>query len=1038
MKIIESKQVCVVIGETGSGKSTQLVQFLYEAGYATNGMIVCTQPRKLAAISLAEHVSKEVGEKIGDTYGYVTTKNKQNKKAKVIYMTDHSLLNECIADPNLSKYSCLVIDEAHERSIHTDILIALIKRCLPKREDLKVIITSATINPTLFSHYFGGKETCPVIEVPGRVYPVKIEWEEGTLLSSIEQDSYVADAVNKVHNIHISQRKDLGDILVFLTCPAEIEKACKLAQKTLKNEAVILPLHGKLQPEEQQKVFDIVKGKRKVVFSTNVAETSVTIPGIKYVIDTGLSKELCYDPQKNMNSLEIRPISKSSANQRKGRAGRTAPGDCYRLYSQSDYDTMRDDSVPEILRITLAFAVIKLYEFGIKDIHSFEFVEAPKKKALDDAVDNLRFLGAMKDGRLTKLGRKMALLPLEPNLSKVLFDAINKEIGIEAAIAVSISTLAGKVFFRPTDEESKSESDRKRLPFCQQSGDQMTYLHTYFEWSRQAKQKRNKWCVENYVNAKSMRMVQQTVEELRFILKQKCKIMIPPNVESLDKASEILPRLYFNAFLRNICVHLGHNKIGYWCERLPDEQLIIYYGSSLHYLSSIPQCVIYEKTQKTTQHFMLQALPVREEWIQDAIRTGQLQCHPAESSLFKFYQVHPISFANLGPYLSSKLFQKYPQYRELSEFYHFDIPPVFEHSRQHGTLVAYCQECYHDQLLKLLVDFIESIKKELKEESHEYGIVSDNDDARIVIGEGGSIQHLLMPDHFRTVMVTGLTSDYSVAAATDELTAYGECTDYVKFTQNNSILLFIKYEDPANAVLALNHQFDSFSDPTIVIKQHRERNRNKFCLRVEWCRRRRRGYGFINFEEDDFISYLCPSFGPFCMKADALSGIKFYIKQETQSIKFDGISQHATEGFVWSRLLAKVPYLDEVIDIDEVDIFFIYEPPFEETDESYTEQKQSIDENLARSVARNEYYIDFFRPRVKNVKYTAMVYFNDSVTCLKALEGLEDEEEEEYTVQLSLSSKVRYSSQIFSVIKESIQELSDHYSKAEEPATNKM
>ena len=335
-----------------------------------------------------------------------------------------------------------------------------------------------------------------------------------------------------------------------------------------------------------------------------------------------------------------------------------------------------------------------------------------------------------------------------------------------------------------------------------------------------------------------------------------------------------------------------------------------------------------------------------------------------------------------------------------------------------------------------MVDFIESIKKELKEESHEYGIVSD-DDTRIVIGEGGSIQHLLMPDHFQTVLITGLTSDYSVAAATNELKAYGECTDDVKFTQNNSILLFIKYEDPANAVLALNHQFDSFSDPTVVIRQHRERNRNKFCLKVEWCRRRRRGYGYINFEEDDFISYVCPSFGPFHTKEDALSGIEFYIKQETQSIKFDGIGPHTTEEFVWSQLLANVPYLDEVIDIDKVDIFFIYESPFEETDESYTEQKQCIDENLAKSVARNEYYIDFLCPTAKKVKYTARVYFNDSDTCLKALKGLKDGKGKKYTIELSLSSKVRYSSQIFSVIKESIQELSDHYSKAEEPATIK-
>ena len=479
MEVIKKHQVSVIIGETWSGKSTQLVQYLNEAGYAENGLIVCTQPRKLAAISLAEHVSSEVGEEVGGTYGYVSTKSKKGAGTNVLFMTDHTLLNECIADPTLSKYSCLVIDEAHERSIHTDILIAFIKRCLPNRPDLKVIVTSATINPTLFSTYFGSWHACPVIEVPGRMYPVQVQWERYDQGSIVDRD-YVLEAVNKVYDIHhtLSKKNKSGDILVFLTSPAEIERACKLASDMLKNEATVLPLHGTLQPEEHRKIFAYtVRWKRKVVFATNVAETSVTIPGIVCVIDTGLSKELCYDAEKNMNSLEIRPISKSSADQRKGRAGRTCPGECYRLYSEQDYADMRDDSVPEILRITLAFAVIKLFEFGIKDIHSFEFVESPDRKALDKAIENLKFLGAIEEDKLTKLGRNMALLPLEPNLSKILFDAIERGVGAEAAAAVAVSTLAGRVFFRPADMEMQEESDKKRLPFCQQSGDQMTYLH---------------------------------------------------------------------------------------------------------------------------------------------------------------------------------------------------------------------------------------------------------------------------------------------------------------------------------------------------------------------------------------------------------------------------------------------------------------------------------------------------------------------------------------------------------------------------------
>ncbi len=302
---------------------------------------------------------------------------------------------------------------------------------------------------------------------------------------------------------------------------------------------LITCFHAKLQAEEQQKVFEVIPGKRKVVFSTNVAETSVTIPGIKYVIDSGLAKEMCYDPQRNMNTLEIRPISKSSANQRKGRAGRTSYGECYRLYSEEVYGSMRDDSVPEILRITLAFAVIKLYEFGIEDIHSFEFVDAPDKKALNDAVENLKFLGAIKEGKLTELGRKMALLPLEPNLSKVLIDSIDKGVGTEGAAAVAISTLSGRVFFRPSKEELMSQSDHKKLPFCMEAGDQMTHLNTYYQWLIQEKNDRSKWCAENFVNGKSMKMVEHMVQEIILILKQQCGVDLPRQISSLDNAVKI-------------------------------------------------------------------------------------------------------------------------------------------------------------------------------------------------------------------------------------------------------------------------------------------------------------------------------------------------------------------------------------------------------------------------------------------------------------------------------------------------------------------
>ena len=995
--MLQSNQVSILIGETGSGKSTQLVQYLYEAGYSSNGLIACTQPRKLAAISLAEHVSKEVNEKLGKTYDYIDSKRIRRRSAKVVFMTDHMLLNECIADPNLRKYSCLVIDEAHERSIHTDILIALIKRCLPYRPDLKVIVTSATINPALFSHYFGGEDECPIITVPGRIYPVRVNWTE--LQPPILEQDYVSEAVSKVYDIHVNKRKEKGDVLVFLTCPAEIERACKLAQQSLKNEAVVLPLHGKLQPDEQQKVFELTPGKRKVIFATNVAETSITIPGIVYVVDTGLSKELCYDPQKNMNSLEIRPISKSSADQRKGRAGRTCPGECYRLYSETDYMSMNDNSVPEILRITLAFAVIKLYEFGIKEIHSFEFVESPDRKALDDAIENLKFLGAIKQGKLTELGKKMAMLPLEPNLSKVLFDAINKGIGIEAAAAVSISTLAGKVFFRPDTAESQADSVKKKLPFCQPSGDQMTYLHTYFEWSRQLRKDRTKWCVENYVNAKSMRMVQQIVDELRFILIQKWHIDLPPKITSLEQANSLLPKIFFDAFLGNICVHLGHSTVGYWCEKLPKEQLVIYPASSLKQLNSVPRCIVYEKTQKTSQHFLLQALPVREEWIHEAVESGKLLCHPAEHPLYKFYQVKPIKFTNLGPWIAGQLYHKYPHDRRISvsEFCEFDIQPVFEHSRKNGTFKIFAQQQNHDQIEMSVTTHIVSLKQQLRDGSRTCGITESNNNVKIVIGLGGCVQGILMPGDVQTIVVRGINDEGEKSQAMIELSGYGKCT-FDSSWNERGIQLFVKFQTPSDAAKALNHQFTGFYESNLRIQKYQEQSRRNYYLKVEWCRRIRRPFAFINFDDaEQFKTFVSPFFKK-CERYvslydseyyDSPSKLTFTALSVRSSIKVDGtkITFGASEEYVISRLLSFLPECAQT----NFSVHFLYGEPFEETNATFSTQQNRLETKLAQCAPPHSYTVIMDRPQPKRVMYRAQIYFDESKECSKVYRYLSEE-----------------------------------------------
>lgn len=1027
METIERHQVCMVVGETGAGRSTQLVQYLNEAGYADNGVIVCTQRSKLAAISLAGCVSTEVNEEVGGTYGYIAGRSKRGKNTRVMYMTDYTLLNECIADPTLSKYSCLVIDEAHKRSIHTDMLIAFIKRCLPSRKDLKVIIVSAAINPALFSSYFGGP---PIVEIPAWTYPVEVTWKNHQ--KPIADRDYVTEAVNKVCDIHVDAQGEPGDVLVFLTCPAEIERACELVRDALKNEAVVLPLHDKLQPEDYNKIFiGTQKGKRKVVFSTDLAETSVVIPNIKYVVDTGLSKELCYDPVTNVSTIEIRPISKSSANQRKDRVGRTSSGECYRLYSKEDHADMQDDSSPEILCSSLASVVVKLYKFGIRDVHCFEFVESPDKKVLDEAIENLKFLGAIKDGELTQLGEKMASLPLDPSLSKILFDAIGHGIGAAAAAAVAISSLAGSVFFSSYSAELQHK--KRTLPFCQQSGDQMTYLHAYFEWFQ--RKKNTKWGMD--VNSNSMQMVKQMVEELQLVLKQACNTKIQSEItsNSLSKADKVLPKLFFDAFLQNMCVYLGHHQAGYWSEKLPDEQLV---GSSLHYLNSVPQCVVYEKTQKTKQRFLLQALPVREEWIQEAIESGKLPCHPADSGWFQCYRVSPLIFTNLGPTLMSKMQEEYPHWRNAT-LLDCEVQPVFEYLKYQGTLQVFAQQEHHDQIRKLIMNYVDSVKEELKEQSYKCSMAKFNDDVMVVIGVGGCIKQIMISDEYQAVIVRGL-SQMLVPEVEEELERYGQCSTNTSYRDRGGVLLYVQYSNPSDAAKALQHRF---YEPGLRVLRYKEYNTSPSSLTIEWQRRQRKEVcaKFLDSNLDDYLSIISDE-----------SGLSFNPTGQKSSILISGIRDGMTDKEIRQRLLVNFPRCKE----EKLSLYtHSYSDAFKDTGASYSKLRTQLDRILAEFAKESDYRMEFNRPKPNDFFYRASFRFEDSVLCCRLVrrlcgrrigcvedphselesdrahsDGCDDELPIYQIRSLSLFSSTRYTPQVFSVIKSSVQYVCDHYCRS--------
>ncbi|HPE87931.1 MAG TPA: ATP-dependent RNA helicase, partial [Spirochaetales bacterium] len=417
---LRDNQVIVVESPTGSGKTTQLPVILNEAGFADHGVIGVTQPRRIAAISVSEFISRQLGTPLPGLVGYkMRFEDKTNQYTKIKIMTDGILLQEMKLDPALSKYSVIMVDEAHERSLNIDFILGLLKRVLEARPEFKVIVSSATINAEVFSAYFGD---CPIVKIETQVYPVTVVWDppavEGDPDSLIDKIEQIVDRV-------VGDRRD-GDILVFL--PGEkLIKDCmeRLAYGESKNRIHIVPLYARLGKDEQARVFDKAPlGKKKVIISTNIAETSVTIDGVTSVIDSGQAKLNFYNPKTYTASLVQVPVSKASSNQRKGRAGRTAPGYCYRLYPREDFENRSLFTMEEIYRTDLSEVVLRMAELGITDFERFDFISKPPRAGVLGAMDVLNLLEAFEPDRsLSKVGQMMCAFPLLPRLSRMIVEA---------------------------------------------------------------------------------------------------------------------------------------------------------------------------------------------------------------------------------------------------------------------------------------------------------------------------------------------------------------------------------------------------------------------------------------------------------------------------------------------------------------------------------------------------------------------------------------------------------------------------------------
>lgn len=493
LRIYQSTQIMVFVGETGSGKTTQIPQYvLYDEMPQFHGKIVaCTQPRRVAAMSVAQRVADEMDVKLGEEVGYsIRFENKTGPKTLLKYMTDGQLLRESMHDHEMSRYSCIILDEAHERTLATDILMALLKQITTKRKDLKIIIMSATLDAQKFQKYFFD---APLLAVPGRTHPVEIFYTP-----EAEKD-YLEASVRTVLQIHATEAD--GDILLFLTGEEEIEDACRRirleADEILREvddigPMVVYPLYGTLPPAQQQRIFDPApparsKGGRpgrKCIISTNIAETSLTIDGIVYVVDPGFSKQKIYNPRIRVESLLVSPISKASAQQRAGRAGRTRPGKCFRLYTEQAFKKeLIAQTYPEILRSNLANTVLELKKLGVEDLVHFDLLDPPAPETMMRALEELNYLACLDDeGELTQLGSLASEFPLDPSLAVMLisspeFYCSNEVLSITALLSVP------QIWTRPNS--ARKRADEMKALFAHPDGDHLTMLNAYHAFKGQ-------------------------------------------------------------------------------------------------------------------------------------------------------------------------------------------------------------------------------------------------------------------------------------------------------------------------------------------------------------------------------------------------------------------------------------------------------------------------------------------------------------------------------------------------------------------------
>jgi ATP-dependent helicase HrpA len=697
---IRDNQVVIIAGETGSGKTTQIPKICLELGRGVRGVIGHTQPRRLAARTVAERIAHELGTELGSVIGYkVRFTDRGGSDTLVKLMTDGILLAELQHDRDLLQYDTLIIDEAHERSLNIDFILGYLKQLLPRRPDLKVIITSATIDPERFAEHFSGNavhghstdrdgKPAPIVEVSGRTYPVEVRYRPIVDLDDPDGDpdrdqlQAICDAVGEL------QAEGDGDILVFLSGEREIRDTADALNKLQLRRTEVIPLYARLSSAEQHRVFQ-PHSERRVVLATNVAETSLTVPGIKYVIDPGTARISRYSHRLKVQRLPIEPVSQASANQRKGRCGRTSDGICVRLYTEADFSSRPEFTEPEILRTNLASVILQMTNIGLGDIGGFPFVEPPDRRNIKDGLDLLHELGAIEPvtaenrPKLTPVGRKLARLPVDPRLARMVIEAdgagcLNEVLVIAAALSIQDPRE------RPVDKQAQASQSHARFVDKEAQSDFLTYLKLW-DYIKEKQQELSsnqfrKLCKNEYLHYLRIREWQDLHSQLRQSIR---------DLEVVPNSVPAHPQAVHRALLSGLLSHLGMydpEKREYLGAR--NARFAVFPGSSLFKKS--PRWVMAAELVETSRLWGRVAARIEPEWIEELathlVKRSYSEPHwsKSEESVLAYEKVtlygipivaqRKVHYGRIDPELARELFIRhalvYGEWSTKHQFFH--------------------------------------------------------------------------------------------------------------------------------------------------------------------------------------------------------------------------------------------------------------------------------------------------------------------------------------------------------------------------------